>query len=179
VTEYKSKLDELRRAKATTVVKLEKEYVNTSVPGFVLFFLFLIKINEFIHSLNRPEKTKACEKCDEFEKILDTERKSNAQLKRLIEQKENSKQSTTGPCTKCSDLKNLLDIEKQNNLQLTEQLKLEKKRTEEERNAKEVFLLNMIFYFLLRFVSIGTRSNIRNGSNRIRRSKKFNRSIAY
>ena len=35
VADYKSKLDELRRAKATTVVKLEKEYVNTSVPGFV------------------------------------------------------------------------------------------------------------------------------------------------
>jgi len=41
VTEYKTKLDELRRAKATTVVKLEKEYVNTSV-----------------HGLNRPEKNK-------------------------------------------------------------------------------------------------------------------------
>ncbi len=38
VTEYKTKLDELRRAKATTVVKLEKEYVNTSIPGFVFIF---------------------------------------------------------------------------------------------------------------------------------------------
>jgi hypothetical protein len=124
VTEYKNKLDELRRAKATTVVKLEKEYVSTSIPG-----------------LNRPEKTKPCEKCEEFEKILDTERKSNAQLKRLIEQKENPKQQSTtnsGPCTKCPDLKKLLEIEKQNTLQLIEQLKLEKKQTEEERNAKEM-----------------------------------------
>ncbi len=46
VTEYKTKLDELRRAKATTVVKLEKEYVNTAVPGFV----FLSRIlNIIIH----------------------------------------------------------------------------------------------------------------------------------
>ncbi len=46
VTEYKNKLDELRRAKATTVVKLEKEYVNTAVPGFV----FLSRIlNIIIH----------------------------------------------------------------------------------------------------------------------------------
>ncbi|CAF1599175.1 unnamed protein product, partial [Didymodactylos carnosus] len=28
--EYKTKLDELRRAKATTMVKVEKEYVNAS-----------------------------------------------------------------------------------------------------------------------------------------------------
>ena len=39
VNEYKSKLDELRRAKATTVVKLEKEYVNTSIPGFDFRFI--------------------------------------------------------------------------------------------------------------------------------------------
>jgi hypothetical protein len=38
VADYKIKLDELRRAKATTVVKLEKEYVNTSIPGFVYFY---------------------------------------------------------------------------------------------------------------------------------------------
>jgi hypothetical protein len=135
-------LDELRRAKATTVVKLEKEYVNTSVPGFVFISLIIIIIIDFIYSLNRPEKTKPCERCEEFEKMLDTERKSNTQLKRLIEQKE--KQPTTtnsGPCTKCSDLKKLLDIEKENNLQLTEQIKSEKKQTEEERCAKEVFLL--------------------------------------
>jgi len=133
VADYKIKLDELRRAKATTVVKLEKEYVNTSVPG-----------------LNRPEKPKSCEKCEEFEKILDAERKSNAQLKRLIEQKENSKQQSTttnsGPCTKCSDLKKLLDIEKENNLQLTEQIKLEKKtnrrRTNCSRNASSNFRNN-------------------------------------
>jgi hypothetical protein len=41
-------LDELRRAKATTVVKLEKEYVNTSVPGFV-YSNFIIIINNFIY----------------------------------------------------------------------------------------------------------------------------------
>ncbi|CAF3687678.1 unnamed protein product [Rotaria sp. Silwood1] len=127
VADYKIKLDELRRAKATTVVKLEKEYVNTSIPG-----------------LNRPEKTKSCEKCEELEKMLDNERKSSAQLKRLIEQKENSKQqqsssTNSGPCTKCSDFKKLLDIEKQNNQQLNEQLKLEKQHTQEERNAKEEF----------------------------------------
>jgi hypothetical protein len=40
ITEYKTKLDELRRAKATTVVKLEKEYVNTSIPGLVFHFEF-------------------------------------------------------------------------------------------------------------------------------------------
>jgi len=112
--------------KLQQLLNLKKEYVNTSVPG-----------------LNRPEKTK-CEKCEEFEKMLDAERKSNTQLKRIIEQKENNKQQQTttttnsGPCTKCSDLKKLLDIEKDNNLQLTEQLKLEKKQTEEERNAKEM-----------------------------------------
>jgi len=74
--------------------------------------------------------------------MLDAERKSNTQLKRLIEQKENNnkQQSTTnsGPCTKCSDYKKLLDIEKENNLQLNEQIKFEKKQTEEERSAKEV-----------------------------------------
>jgi len=73
--------------------------------------------------------------------MLDAERKSNTQLKRLIEQKENNKQQSTtnsGPCTKCSDYKKLLDIEKENNLQLIEQIKLEKNQTEEERNAKEV-----------------------------------------
>ncbi|CAF0958215.1 unnamed protein product, partial [Didymodactylos carnosus] len=79
VADYKTKLDELRRAKATTVVKLEKEYVNTNVPG-----------------LNLPEKTKPCDKCEEFEKILDNERKSNTQLKRIIEQKDNGKRSTQG-----------------------------------------------------------------------------------
>ncbi|CAF1272087.1 unnamed protein product [Adineta steineri] len=121
VAEYKTKLDELRRAKATTVVKLEKEYVNTSIPG-----------------LNRPEKTKPCEKCEEYEKLLDNERKSNAQLKKLIEQKDKQPTTNSGPCTKCFELKKLLDIEKENNKQLTEQLKLEKRQTEEERNAKEV-----------------------------------------
>ncbi|CAF2842944.1 unnamed protein product [Rotaria sp. Silwood2] len=124
VADYKVKLDELRRAKATTVVKLEKEYVNTNIPG-----------------VNRPEKTKSCEKCEELDKMLDAERKSSTQLKRLIEQKENSKQqpssTNSGSCTKCSDYKKLLDIEKQNNLQLNEQLKFEKQQTQEERNAKE------------------------------------------
>jgi len=38
VNEYKAKFDELRRAKATTVLKYEKEYVNTTAPGFVFHF---------------------------------------------------------------------------------------------------------------------------------------------
>lgn len=101
-----------------------------------------MNINYFIDRLNRPEKSKPCEKCEEFEKMLDDERKSNAQLKKLVEQKETPKQQSStnnsGPCTKCSDFKSLLDIEKQNNLQLTERLKLEKQQTQEERNAKEV-----------------------------------------
>jgi hypothetical protein len=84
--------------------------------------------------------------------MLDAERKSNTQLKRLIEQKENNnkQQSTTnsGPCTKCSDYKKLLDIEKENNLQLNEQIKFEKKQTEEERNAKEVFFFINKIYLL-------------------------------
>ncbi|CAF1637846.1 unnamed protein product [Adineta ricciae] len=121
VADYKTKLDELRRAKATTVVKLEKEYVNTSVPG-----------------LNRPERTKPCEKCEEYEKLLENERKSSTQLKKLLEQKDKQPSSNSGPCSKCNDLKKLLDIEKYNNEQLAEQLKLEKKQTEEERTAKEV-----------------------------------------
>ncbi len=107
-------------------------------------------IIHLISSLNRPEKTKPCEKCEEFEKILDTERKSNAQLKRLIEQKENPKQQSTtnsGPCTKCSDYKKLLDIEKQTNLHFVEQLKLEKNQTEEERSAKEVLSTENKFLF--------------------------------
>ncbi|UJR24050.1 hypothetical protein I4U23_027018 [Adineta vaga] len=121
VIDYKVKLDELRRAKATTVVKLEKEYVNTSIPG-----------------INRPERTKPCEKCEEYEKLLENERKSNTQLKKLLEQKDKQSTNNSGPCTKCNDLKKLLDIEKHNNEQLIEQLKLEKRQTEEERTAKEV-----------------------------------------
>ena len=49
VTDYKIKLDELRRAKATTVVKLEKEYVNTAVPGFDHFFFFLSFLLHNLH----------------------------------------------------------------------------------------------------------------------------------
>ncbi|CAF1323016.1 unnamed protein product [Rotaria sordida] len=129
INDYKIKLDELRRSNTTTVVKLEKEYVNTIVPAF-----------------NRPEKTKSCEKCEEFERILETERKSNAQLKKMIEHNDNTKQqlqqsSTTNPnsCLKCSDLKQLLDIEKENNLQITQQCQSQKKQKEQERNAKEIF----------------------------------------
>ena len=84
--------------------------------------------------LNRPEKSKACEKCDELEKLLDAERKANTQLKRLVEQKG----TPNGPCASCPDLKQLLEIEKKNNGLLIEQFVNEKKRTEEERAAKEV-----------------------------------------
>ncbi len=126
---------------------------NMSIQVFLgQFFIsnFPMMIIHLISSLNRPEKTKPCEKCEEFEKILDTERKSNAQLKRLIEQKENPKQQSTtnsGPCTKCSDYKKLLDIEKQTNLHFVEQLKLEKNQTEEERSAKEVLSTENKFLF--------------------------------
>ncbi|CAF3965535.1 unnamed protein product [Rotaria magnacalcarata] len=132
INDYKIKLDELRRAKATTVVKLEKEYVNTTVPG-----------------LNRSGQIKSCEKCEEFERMIESERKSTTQLKKMIEQKDNSKQqlqssSTTtitnsNSCPKCSDFKQLLEIEKQNNLQTTKQWQSQKKQREEERNAKEIF----------------------------------------
>ena len=52
VSEYKVKLDELRRAKATTVVKLEKEYVNTSIPGFALIVYLYCK-RSFLLSMHR------------------------------------------------------------------------------------------------------------------------------
>jgi hypothetical protein len=140
-------------------LNLKKNMLIQLSPGASTSHFCLIIIHlSILNRLNRPEKTKPCEKCEEFEKMLDSERKSNAQLKRLIEQKENSKQqqptTTThsGPCTRCSELKQLLDIEKQNNLQLTEQLKSEKKQTEEERNAKEVFFIKNLFLFL--FISI-------------------------
>ncbi|CAF4641367.1 unnamed protein product, partial [Didymodactylos carnosus] len=111
------------------MVKVEKEYVNASVP-----------------SLNRPEKPKHCEKCDDYERMLESERKSNQQLKKLIEQqqlkdlnKEKQQPSTqpSGPCKTCADLRQLLDIEKQNTEQLNDMLKKEKLATEEERNAKD------------------------------------------
>ncbi|CAM2715218.1 unnamed protein product [Rotaria socialis] len=132
INDYKVKLDELRRAKATTVIKLEKEYVNTTGAG-----------------LNRVEQIRSCEKCEEFERMIENERKSTAQLKKMIEQKDNNKQqqqlhqssSTTNSnsCFKCSDLKQLLEIEKQNNLQITKQWQSQKKQREEERHAKEIF----------------------------------------
>jgi hypothetical protein len=76
--------------------------------------------------------------------MIENQRKSNTQLKKLIEQKDNNKQQSSinnsGPCTKCEDSKELLDIEKQNKIQLTQQFQNQKKQTDEERNAKEVFL---------------------------------------
>jgi hypothetical protein len=93
----------------------------------------------FLHRVNRPEKTKPCEKCEEYERMLENERKSGAQLKKLIEQKDKQQSITNNaPCIKCQDLKKLLDIEKQNTEELTQQLRMEKKQTEEERTAKEV-----------------------------------------
>lgn len=97
-------------------------------------------MNFFVRRLNRPERTKPCEKCEEYEKLLENERKSSTQLKKLLEQKDKQSASNSGPCAKCNDLKKLLDIEKYNNEQLVEQLKLEKRQTEEERTAKEVFI---------------------------------------
>ncbi|CAF3873531.1 unnamed protein product [Rotaria sp. Silwood1] len=129
INDYKIKLDELRRAKATTVVKLEKEYVNTTVPG-----------------LNRPEKLKSCEKCEEFERMIEAERKSNTQLNKMVEQKDNNKEqlqklstTNTNLCSKCLDLKQLLAIEKDNNFQISQQCQSQKKEKEEERNTKEIF----------------------------------------
>jgi hypothetical protein len=104
----------------------------------------LIFIIIFLNRSNRSEKSKPCEKCDEYERMIENQRKSNTQLKKLIEQKDNNKQQSSinnsGPCTKCEDSKELLDIEKQNKIQLTQQFQNQKKQTDEERNAKEVFL---------------------------------------
>lgn len=108
-----------------------------------------------MNRLNRPEKSKSCDKCEEYERTIDNERKSNTQLKQLIEQKENNKQqSNSGPCSNCEELKQLFDIEKQNHLQLTQQIQTQKKQTEEEKNAKEVWhtsLKNQNLLFVLFF----------------------------
>lgn len=102
-----------------------------------------------IFRLNRPEKSKSCERCEEFEKIIENERKSNSQLKRLIEQNEKQKSTTSSnsnaQCSKCSNLNELLKIEKDHVQQLNQQILGEKKLTEQERNSKEVSLFSMIF----------------------------------
>lgn len=156
VNEYKTKLDELRRAKATTVVKLEKEYVNATMPGLHLFSSNF-QIENFLNRLNRPEKSKSCDKCEGFERIVANERKSHAQLKQIIEQKENSKEQSSKTkstsCSECEESKQLFDIERENNLQLTQQIQNQMKLNEEERNAKEVSnsqLINNILSLLLR-----------------------------
>jgi len=77
--------------------------------------------------------------------MIENEKKSNTQLKTIVEQKDNNntkqQQSSTNnsdPCNKCDDFKQLLDIEKQNNIQLKQQFQNQKKQTEEEINAKQV-----------------------------------------
>ncbi|CAF1097723.1 unnamed protein product [Didymodactylos carnosus] len=129
-SDYKTKLDELRRAKATTMVKVEKEYVNTSMPG-----------------LNRPEKPQHCDKCDNYEHMLETEKRSNQQLKKMVEQQElknlnKEKQQQlpqlSEPCKMCPDLEQLLEIEKQNTKQLNQLVQNEKVATEDERSMKEM-----------------------------------------
>jgi len=107
-----------------------------------------------LNRLNRPEKSKPCEKCEEYERMIENEQKSNTQLKKIIEQKENNKkQSSTnhsGLCNKCEDFKQLLDIEKQNNIQLKQQFQDQRKQTEQEINEKQVEncnLKNEIFFF--------------------------------
>lgn len=95
---------------------------------------------------NKQDKVKSCERCDEYERMIDNERKSNSQLKKLIEQKENhaKPQTTTTTttkctsCSKCDDAKQLLDIEKENSIQLKEQLTQQTKQTQEEKTSKEV-----------------------------------------
>ena len=78
--------------------------------------------------------------------MIDNERKSNSQLKKLIEQKENpTKQQTTTnkstSCSKCDHSKQFLDIEKENSIQLKQQLQHQTKQTEQEKHAKEVFFI--------------------------------------
>ncbi len=125
-----------------------------------------------MNRLNRPEKSKPCEKCEEYERMIENEQKSNTQLKKIIEQKENNKkQSSTnhsGLCNKCEDFKQLLDIEKQNNIQINQQLITQKKLTEEERNTKEVYIF--LFKNLNKnhlFINLDTSTKFRNVSIRI------------
>ena len=107
------------------------QYRHSRVSSIRLSRRIFIDENRF----NRVEKSKPCERCDEFERMIDVERKSNAQLKRLIEQKEKTPRTTTsnGSCHKCPELNELLKIEKDNSKELTEQV-------QRERNAKEVSL---------------------------------------
>ena len=79
--------------------------------------------------------------------MIENERKSNEQLKQMLELKDNQnkqQQPTTttnksSSCSKCDDLKQLLEIEKENSVQLTQQLQNQIKQTEEQRNGKQVF----------------------------------------
>lgn len=132
-----------------------------------------------MNRLNRPEKSKSCEKCDEYERILDSERKSNTQLKKMVEQKENQKSQTSNSdsCSNCSDLKQLLDIEKQNNQQLTQQFQNQKKQTEEERNAKQVLFISEKKTISYSFFNLDVRTSFRISSIRFNSSKKNFRSF--
>ncbi|UJR24724.1 hypothetical protein I4U23_006096 [Adineta vaga] len=125
--EFKIKVEELRRAKAaTTVVKTEKEYVNATGAG-----------------TNRTEKMK-CDRCDELEGILDSEKKSNLQLKKQIELKDVAKKQSAPPptttsasCPKCPTSQELLDRQKEDNIETMDQLMTQEKKTQEQRTAKE------------------------------------------
>jgi hypothetical protein len=97
--------------------------------------------------LNRLDKSKPCDKCEQLEKAIDAEKRLNAQLKRLIEdkQRQNKAQALATtctavpmPCEKCGQLKEQLDIEKNSCAELSEQLIVAKKRTDGERADKEV-----------------------------------------
>lgn len=115
---------------------------------------------------------KSCERCEEYETMIDNERKSNSQLKKLIEQKENQNkpQTTTNKCTSCSKCdhsKQLLDIEKENCIQLKQQFQQQTKQTEEEKHAKQVFSTSKNNSFF----SLDNSTKFRSLSIRINQSK--------
>ncbi|CAF1053175.1 unnamed protein product [Adineta ricciae] len=124
--EFRTKVEELRRAKAaTTVVKTEKEYVNAGASG-----------------TSRTEKVK-CDRCEELEGILHFEKKSNVQLKKQIEQKDTARKqplpasTTSAPCPKCPTSQEMLDRQKEENIEMMDRVMTQEKKTQEARAAKE------------------------------------------
>ena len=141
--DFKTKVEGLRRAKAaTTVLKHEKEYVNASGAGFVHSIRTFLS-SMFVCRTGRVEKVK-CDKCEELEGTLDAEKKSNVQLKKQLEQKDNSKKQTVAttasaaPCPKCPTAQELLDAQKEENVEVMDRVMSQEKKTQEERTAKEV-----------------------------------------
>jgi hypothetical protein len=113
---------------------------------------------------SRVEKVK-CDKCDELEATLDSEKKSNVQLKKQIELKDtNKKQPTTnaGPCSKCPTSQELLDQQKEKNIETMDHVMTQEKKTQEERAGKEVSI-ERIFLVERLFHLVG-RTNPRHGS---------------